>query len=114
MGGPFVDIPPARAGEVRQLLDTTMKSQQANIEFAGALMQFYDQLNKEAKGQSLEPYYEKKPAALNGYVELNYDYYNHPIVRFLSACFLKVPTTTSKPNRSGSFNNRTTIRDPSF
>ena len=91
MGGPFVDIPPARSGEVRQLLDETMKSQRENIEFAGALTQFYDQLSKEAKGQSLEPYYEKKPAALNGYVELNYDYYNHPIVRFFESLLFESP-----------------------
>ncbi|HEX7333141.1 MAG TPA: MBL fold metallo-hydrolase [Pyrinomonadaceae bacterium] len=91
IGGPFVDIPPVRAGEVRQLLDDTMKSQRENIEFAGALTNFYDQLSKEAKGQSLEPYYEKKPAALNGYVELNYDYYNNPIVRFFESLLYESP-----------------------
>lgn len=91
MGGPFVDIPTSRAEEVRQLVSDTVKSQKENIEFASALTQFSDQLTKEAKGQSLEPYYEKKPALLNGYVELVYDYFNHPIVRFFESLLYESP-----------------------
>lgn len=82
MGGPFVDIAAERAGEVQQLLDS-MKSQTDNLELARAITEVYEHLSREAKGQSLEPFYEKLPEALRGYTELLYDYYNHPILRLI-------------------------------
>jgi L-ascorbate metabolism protein UlaG (beta-lactamase superfamily) len=91
IGGPFVDIPPERAGEVRELLAATERTQRENIQFATALTEFHNFLTKEAKGQSLEPYYEKKPDALDGYVELVYDYYNHPIVRCFESLLFESP-----------------------
>jgi L-ascorbate metabolism protein UlaG (beta-lactamase superfamily) len=89
-GGPFVDIPAARAGEVQQLLDS-MKSQIANLELARAITEVYDQLSREAKGQSLEPFYEKLPESLRGYTELLYDYYNHPILRLMEGLLYESP-----------------------
>ena len=80
-GGPFVDVPVDRAAEIRQLLETTEREQTSNIEFARAITEGYEMLSKEAKGQSLERFYEKLPPLLRGYSELLYDYYNHPILR---------------------------------
>jgi L-ascorbate metabolism protein UlaG (beta-lactamase superfamily) len=80
-GGPFVDLPVERVPEVKQLLEQTEREQGANIEFARAITDAYEMLNKEAKGQSLERFYEKLPSLLRGYAELLYDYYNHPILR---------------------------------
>lgn len=80
-GGPFVDVPVERAPEIKQLLDSTKREQSANIEFARAIADAYEMLNKEAKGQSLDRFYEKLPPLLRGYTELLYDYYNHPILR---------------------------------
>jgi L-ascorbate metabolism protein UlaG (beta-lactamase superfamily) len=80
-GGPFIDIPGERAGEVREIFERTKQDQQDNIELARVIVDFYEYLSKEAKGQSLEPFYEKAPEALRGYVELFYDYYSHPILR---------------------------------
>src|ERR1043165_1186909 len=68
--GPFVDVPEERAGEVKQLLATMLVEQGDNLKLATSLMEFQDYLVKEAKGQSLDPYYEKVPPPLRGYVEL--------------------------------------------
>lgn len=80
--GPFVDIPAERAGEVKALLSSTVAKLSGNLKLAKSLMEFQNYLVKEAKGQSLEPYYEKLPPSLRGYVELVYDYYHRPALRF--------------------------------
>ena len=80
-GGPFVDVPIERAPEIKQLLETTEREQAANVAFARAITDAYEMLSREAKGQSLDRFYEKLPPLLGGYSELLYDYYNHPILR---------------------------------
>ena len=82
-GSPFSDVPPHRVGEMQELLATTQEKQRANLEFARALSDFHNWLVDEAKGQCLEPYYDQIPEVLRGYVELVYDYYHNPSVRFL-------------------------------
>jgi L-ascorbate metabolism protein UlaG (beta-lactamase superfamily) len=91
IGGPFVDVPAERASEVESLLRRTEGSQSENIKLAKSITEFYDFLSKEAKGQSLDPYYEKIPEVLQGYVELLYDYYHHPIVRLLETLLYESP-----------------------
>ncbi len=91
IGGPFVDVPQERAGEVRQLLTRTEERLADNVEFAAALREFHDLLAREARGQSLEPFYEKVPGPLKGYVELVYDYYNNPIVRPIESLLYESP-----------------------
>ena len=91
LGGPFVDVPAERAGEVGALLEETEREQSANIKFAHALTDFYNTLNREAKGQSLEPFYGKVPEPLRGYVELLYDYYSHPVLRLLESLLYASP-----------------------
>lgn len=85
LGGPFVDVPRERSEEVRALLTQTEERLADNLAFAAALGEFNDHLEREAKGQSLEPFYEKVPGPLKGYVELVYDYNNHPIVRLIES-----------------------------
>lgn len=85
IGGPFVDIPPHRAGEVRELLAHTTEHRAADIAFARAVRELHNHIVQEAKGQSLEPYYQTIPAGLRGYVELVYDYYHRPTVRFFES-----------------------------
>lgn len=85
IGGPFVDIPPARKNEVQELLEKSQAEQKANLELGKSIMEFSSYLQKEANGHSLEPSYEKVPAALKGYVELLYDYHNHPILRIMES-----------------------------
>jgi hypothetical protein len=48
----------------------TVKEQAHIIEFAEAVKRPDLMLNTEAKGYSLEPFYEKVPDILRGYVEL--------------------------------------------
>lgn len=85
VGGPFVDVPAERAGEIRELLEDMKSRFDAHVEFAKALTEFQNRLVSEAQGQSLEPYYESLPEPLRGYVELVYDYYHRPSVRFLES-----------------------------
>lgn len=89
--GRFVDIDEARADEVGELLRKTEVSHRANLELAADLMEFQNLLLKEAKGQSLEPYYEKVPRSLRGYVELVYDYHHRPSVRLLESLLYESP-----------------------
>jgi L-ascorbate metabolism protein UlaG (beta-lactamase superfamily) len=83
IGGPFINIPSERANEVRELLAQTEEKQGLNLEFARAIVEFQNQLVANARGQSLDPFYDQLPAALRGHVELLYDYYNRPLVRFI-------------------------------
>lgn len=89
LGSPFVDVPAERAPEVAELLAKTERDLRMNIELAGSVTGFWDRLSKETRGQSLEPYYEKVPRMLRGYVELVYDYHNHPILHFLEGLLYK-------------------------
>ena len=89
LGGPFVDIPVDRANEVEELFQSMEKNQNQNIELAQAIIQFYNDLVQQAKGQSIEPYYQNIPDPLRGYVELLYDYHNHPIVRVFESLLYK-------------------------
>jgi L-ascorbate metabolism protein UlaG (beta-lactamase superfamily) len=89
--GPFVDINPARIDEVRQLLTSTKAGLQENLRFATSLIEFHNQLAKETTGGSLEPYYQSLPEPLLGYVELLYDYYDHPIVRCVESLLYESP-----------------------
>lgn len=91
IGGPFVDIAPDNADKVKAFFDKINTDQAHNIGFAKALTDFYNYISGEATGQSLESYYEKLPDALRGYVELVYDYYNHPIVRVVESLLYESP-----------------------
>jgi L-ascorbate metabolism protein UlaG (beta-lactamase superfamily) len=89
--GPFVDISPARAGEVAEFLKQTEEKLAANLKLAQVTMDFQNYLVGEAKGQSLDPYYERLPNELRGYVELTYDYYHRPAVRFFEGLLYESP-----------------------
>src|SRR5262245_50044823 len=80
--GAFVDIPVERASEVGGLLSMTENQASENIKLAKTITDFHNELVKEAKGQTIEPFYERMPEILRGYTELLYDYYNRPMVRF--------------------------------
>ncbi len=90
VGGPFVDAPLERADEVRALLGS-MQRQYSNLELAKAITEAYECLAHEAKGQSLEPFYERLSECLRGYTELVYDYYNHPILRLMEGLLYASP-----------------------
>ncbi len=91
LGGPFVDIGAERAGEVGALLSSIEQEHQDILQLGKSLFEFQKVLAEEAEGQGLNPYYEKIPEPLGGYVELNYDYFNNPVVRCLESVFYASP-----------------------
>ncbi|HYO59431.1 MBL fold metallo-hydrolase [Archangium sp.] len=82
-GGSFVGVPASRAAEVRALLQRTQTEMEAGLKLAEAYEEFQAFLWTEAKGQSLEPLYQKLPESLRGMVELVYDYNNRASVQVL-------------------------------
>lgn len=84
-GGPYVDVEAERADEVAALLESTQREHADNLRLATAAIEFQNFLAKEATGQSIEPFYQQLPPELQGFVELLYDYFNHPIVRFMES-----------------------------
>jgi L-ascorbate metabolism protein UlaG (beta-lactamase superfamily) len=82
-GGPFVDLPRDRVPDVKTLQDRTLKEQAVMLALADAIKKLNELLSNEARGQSLEPLYERVPDLLKGYVELTYDLNKNPSVRFI-------------------------------
>jgi len=80
--GRVVDISPARAAAVKDFLLHTEAELAGNLRFAESVIAFHNQLANQADGLSLDSWYAKLPLELSGYVELVYDYYDHPIMRF--------------------------------
>jgi len=83
MGGPFIQHPASRVGEVRSLLTKTRQEQQRLIALSEAIDTLNAILKAHPLGQSLEPLYAKLPEALKGYVELVYDARNSASIRFI-------------------------------
>jgi L-ascorbate metabolism protein UlaG (beta-lactamase superfamily) len=81
-GGAFINIPADRVSEVEALLESTKDNSSHNLELARSILDFQSWLIANARGMSLAPYYQRIPRPLRGYVELVYDYYNRPSLRF--------------------------------
>ena len=82
-GGPFVDLPVERAGEVRALLDQTRTRQARQIELANAIKGAFRHVLKGADGTGMDRLYGELPEAVRGYVELSYTLGGHPDLRVL-------------------------------
>jgi len=89
-GGPYINYPAARAGEIERLLDRTVKDQAASLRFVEALAEL-DKLLAAATGHSLEPLYPKVPDLLQGYVELTYDLNHRASARFIEPLLYRSP-----------------------
>ena len=89
--GPLVDIPVERADEVATFLATTELDLDENLKFARSLFEFHNYLVAEAKGLTMEPFYYRLPPELRGYVELVYDYYHRPHMRFFEGLLYDSP-----------------------
>ncbi len=81
-GGPFMDIPKERVGEVKDLKAWTTDYQHDLIAFAQSIQKLNSLLKERAKGMSLEPLYQEIPENLKGLVELVYDLNGNPSFRF--------------------------------
>ena len=84
-GGPFVNVSVERAHEVEQMLQEMKTRQAGNVRLAHAVPEFCNYINEQAKGQSLELFYAQIPDELRGFVELLYDYYSNPFVRYVES-----------------------------
>jgi len=91
LGGPFIRYGPNKVGEIKALLDRTMREQVHMLEFAKAVKSLDEMLTNDASGFSLEPLYQKIPDILKGYVELVYDLNNNPSFRFLEGLLYESP-----------------------
>src|SRR5215213_1391914 len=91
LGGPFINYEPARANEIKELINRTVDEQARMLELAEAFRTLDDMLQNEADGHSLEPLYARVPPMLQGYVELVYDLHNRPSVRIIEGLFYKTP-----------------------
>ncbi len=89
LGGPFVNIPTDRVADIADMLSRMTDEHGDSLQMANDLIDLQNRLDKEAVGQSLEPYYQQLPDSLRGYVELLYDYNNRPIVRCIESLFYK-------------------------
>jgi L-ascorbate metabolism protein UlaG (beta-lactamase superfamily) len=90
-GGPFLDVPPERANEIKVLMQKTTKEARQLIDFAEAVRKLSETLSNEATGNSLEPLYERVPDLLKGYVELVYDPTHHPSFRLIEGLLYHSP-----------------------
>jgi L-ascorbate metabolism protein UlaG (beta-lactamase superfamily) len=91
LGGPYVDQPPSRAGEVKALLEATAREQSHMREFAEAIKTLEAKITNEANGFSIQPLYREVPEILKGYVELAYDLSNRPSIRFIEGLLYASP-----------------------
>lgn len=89
IGGPFISYPPEKAGEIKALMERTIKERPHMLELAQAIQELDRIVSTEAEGYSMAPIYQKVPDLLKGYVELVYDLHNRPHIRFLEGLLYK-------------------------
>lgn len=90
-GGPFINYGPDRVGDIRKLLESTVRRSGRLLEFAAAVEKTDGILVNEAKGNSMEALYQRLPEALRGYVELVYDLNDSPSFRLIEGLLYKSP-----------------------
>ncbi len=89
-GGPYINYPATRAGEIRGLLERTQRDAAPALRFVEALAEL-DKLLVAQTGHSLEGLYTKVPDLLRGYVELTYDLHNRASVRLIEPLLYRSP-----------------------
>jgi len=87
-GGPFISYGAGMVGEIKTLMEKTTREQSHLLELATAIQQLSNTLN-EADGSSLEPFYQRIPRPLKGFVELIYDLNGNPSFRFIEGLLYK-------------------------
>lgn len=88
-GGPFMDLDGDKTGQVKELREKTIASQENLIKLADALVRLNETIVNEAIGSSLNNLYDKVPDILKGYVELVYDLNNQPSFRLFESLLYK-------------------------
>jgi L-ascorbate metabolism protein UlaG (beta-lactamase superfamily) len=94
-GGPFIDLPASDAPALAELLEQTRQRASVLLNFAKDFKQFDKLLQDEAKGYSLDAFYERLPASLAGVTELVYDPNNQPSLRIIEELAPRVGLSTT-------------------
>lgn len=89
LGGPFLDLGIEHVDKIKYLITDTQENCAKLISLCQAYKDMDRILQTEAKGDSLEPIYNKIPLPLKGLVELVYDLNSHPSLRFLEPLIYK-------------------------
>ena len=90
-GGPFLDLPSERVGDVRALASALRERRAPALAFAAAVTELERLLETEGSGSSLEPLYARVPEPLRGAVELVYDARNRPGFRLIERLLYASP-----------------------
>lgn len=89
LGGPFMDIPESRAGEVKEMQEQTIRKRKPMVDFCAAVAELDKLLTEKAKGFGIESLYTEVPEILKGFVELFYDRQGNPGFRFFESLLYK-------------------------
>jgi L-ascorbate metabolism protein UlaG (beta-lactamase superfamily) len=89
IGGPFISHEVDKVGEIKALMEKTIREQPHMLKLAEAIRELDTTLSNEADGHSMQPFYRKVPDLLKGYVELVYDLHHHPQMRFIEGLLYK-------------------------
>lgn len=91
IGGPFINHPSSRTGEIRALMEETTRERPLAVAFARAMKELHEMLAQKADGHSVEPLYRQVPDLLRGYVELVYDLNQSPSARLIEGLLYRSP-----------------------
>jgi L-ascorbate metabolism protein UlaG (beta-lactamase superfamily) len=83
IGGPFIDYQGQRVGEIKELMEKTIREEAHMIKFAESVAALDELLRSEADGYSLESLYRRMPDNLRGLAEIVYDLNDNPSIRFI-------------------------------
>jgi len=84
-GGPFVSLSQDDLTQVQALIEETTRQCDKLITLAKDVRSLDGMLQEKASGFSLNEFYSQLPASLAGMVELLYDTYHHPSIRFFES-----------------------------
>lgn len=85
IGGPFIAYGVDKAKDIETLVKAAHTDQKHLLALSDAIAKLEAMLDAHPPGASLEPLYQKLPAALKGFVELVYDARDCPAIRFIEA-----------------------------
>lgn len=91
LGGPFVDYPHQRVDEMKRLRERTLRNRAPMLALAQAIKELDVMLRTQPDGSSLQPFYQRVPAPLRGYVELCYDLNNRASFRLIEPLLYQSP-----------------------
>lgn len=84
-GGLFLNCEENQVKDILNLIEKTKQKNHELLAFAEGVRELNKYLIEHAEGDSLSQFYDSVPTPLKGYIELGYDLYNNPSIRFFEA-----------------------------